>query len=437
MNKAVLTSRIMLPVKDKAHEEAIIHTLTYKLQDEYMTRVKQREVAEVIRNYIRFPKGFFSIPIGRVELIPEEYTIEDNRVFAPVDFPKHNLVLRPSQQAVYDHITDSCIINAPVSWGKTYTGIAIASKFAQRTLVITHTTALRDQWISDIQKVLNITPGIIGGGDWSDLDKPIVVANIQTLRKDVDRISKLFGLVILDECHHVPATTFSDVIDKMWARYRIGLSGTIQRKDKKHVLFHDFFGRVIYQPEAENRVNPNVLIIKSKIRIPTGNHWAYSMTELGNNDEYRELVSNLANTMADKGHKVLVIGERVNFLESCARRSGDRACVITGSVKDFQERTDLMNGIRDSTYDILYGSRAIFSEGISLNELSCLILACPINNNLNLEQLIGRIQRIVEGKRTPLVIDLNLADNVSKNQATQRRAYYISKGYKIFTLDEK
>jgi superfamily II DNA or RNA helicase len=437
MNKAVVTSRIMLPVKDRAHEEALIHSLTYKLEDEYMTRIKQREVAEVIKNYIRFPKGYFSIPQGRFDLIPDDYQIEDNRTSVLVDFPKHTLVLRPSQQAIYDHISDSCIINAPVSWGKTYTGIAIASKFAQKTLVITHTTALRDQWISDIEKVLNITPGIIGAGKWDGLDKPIIVANIQTLRKDVDRIHKMFGLVILDEMHHIPATTFSDVLDKLWARYRIGLSGTIQRKDKKHVLFRDFFGNVIYQPEAENRVNPNVLVVKSKLRILAGNHWAESMTELGNNEDYRNLVHRLADTMADKGHKVLVVSDRVNFLESCARRSGDRACVITGNVKDFQERTVLMDGIRNNTYDILYGSRAIFSEGISLNELSCLILACPINNVLNLEQLIGRIQRIVEGKRTPLVIDLNLADNISKNQASMRKAYYISKGYKIFTLDEK
>lgn len=437
MSKAVISNRIMLPVKDRAHEEAIIVNLTYKLEDEYMSRVKQREVAEIIRNYVRYPKGYFSIPTGRAELIPEDYEIEDNRVQVPVDFPKHSLTLRPSQQAIYDHITDSCIINAPVSWGKTYAAIAIASKFAQKTLVITHTTALRDQWISNIRKVLNIEPGIIGGGDWVGLDKPIIVSNIQTLRKDVERIGKMFGMVILDECHHVPATTFSDVIDKLWARYRIGLSGTIQRKDRKHVLFRDFFGPILYQPEAENRVNPNILVVNTKIRIPSASHWAHSMTELGNNEDYRNLVTNLANTMADRGHKVLVVAERVNFLESCARRSGDRACVITGSVKDFEERTDLMKGIASGEYDILYGSRAIFSEGISLNELSCLILACPINNNLNLEQLIGRIQRIVEGKRTPLVIDLNLADNVSKNQAKLRKAYYISKGYKIYALDEK
>lgn len=437
MSKAVISNRIVLPVKDRAHEEALLVNLTYKLIDEYRSRISQREVAEVIKTYLRMPKGFYSIPSGRKDLIPPEYEIVDNRICTPAEFPKHSITLRPSQQAVYDHITDSCIINAPVSWGKTYTAIAIAAKLGLKTLVVTHTTVLRDQWIKDIKNVLGITPGVIGGGKWEGLDKPIIVSNIQTLNKDIPKVSKMFGTVIVDEAHHIPATTFSDVLDNLWSRYKIGLSGTVQRKDKKHVLFTDFFGPIMYKPEAENRVDPNVLIVKSKLRLISGNHWADSVTELCNNEDYRNLVYKLADTMADKGHKVLVVGERRNFLESCCVRSGDRACVITGDVTDFEKRESLMKEIADSHKDILYGSRAIFSEGVSLNELSCLILASPINNVLNLEQLIGRIQRIVPGKRTPVVIDLNLADNVSKKQAQTRKSYYLSKGYKIFTLDEK
>ena len=107
----------------------------------------------------------------------------------PVDFPDFKLVLRESQQAVYDELDDSCIINAWVSWGKTFTGLAIAGKLGQKTLVITHTVPLRNQWAKEVEKVYGIAPGIIGSGNFNT-DSCIVVGNTQTLYRNIDRIRK-------------------------------------------------------------------------------------------------------------------------------------------------------------------------------------------------------------------------------------------------------
>jgi superfamily II DNA or RNA helicase len=86
--------------------------------------------------------------------------------------------------------------------------------------------------------------------------------------------------------------------------------------------------------------------------------------------------------------------------------------------------------------DILYGSQAIFSEGISVNELSCLILGTPLNNEPLLIQLIGRVIRKCEDKLQPLIIDVNLKGKTATNQARARMGVYINQGYQIKVVGE-
>ena len=99
------------------------------------------------------------MPIGRTDLIPEDYEIVDKRNDIPVEPLDFKFTLRDSQQSVYDEVEGSCIINAWVSWGKTFTALAIANKLQQKTLIVTHTLALRSQWEKEVQKVFGVTGG--------------------------------------------------------------------------------------------------------------------------------------------------------------------------------------------------------------------------------------------------------------------------------------
>ena len=130
----------------------------------------------------------------------------------PVDFHEFKYLLRESQRAVYDELDDNCIINAWVSWGKTFTGLALAGKLSQKTLVVVHTVPLRNQWAKEVEKVYGFTPGIIGSGKF-DIEPPIVIGNTQSLYRNIPKIQKEFGTVILDEMHHVSSPTFSKIID--------------------------------------------------------------------------------------------------------------------------------------------------------------------------------------------------------------------------------
>ena len=129
----------------------------------------------------------------------------------------------------------------------------------------------------------------------------------------------------------------------------------------------------------------------------------------------------------------MVVSARVHFLKACAERGGEEAICVTGEVSH-EDREKYMSEIRNGKKKILFGTQAIFSEGISLNNLSCLILGTPINNEPLLTQLIGRVIRKEENKRDPVIVDIHLKGNTAKRQASTRMGHYMKQGYQIKQL---
>lgn len=571
MSKAIISNRIYMTA-DAEQQKLLDEELTYTIPS-----YNPMDPPTVIKNMGRISDKLISIPVGRMDLIPDNYEISEKRTTFPENFPEFRFDLRDSQAQVYNLVEDNAIINAFVSWGKTFTALAIATKLKQKTLVVVHTLALRNQWEEEVEKTLGIKPGIIGSGKFN-IEPPIVIANIQTLSKRIKEVSQIFGTLILDECldynskittkngqrdigtivnnkeshevlsfnedtkqfewkpilrwfknpqkedmikftfsdkstlkctlnhtvysynkgkikaenllegdyliankssnildytvlevtdinfeqatggyrynievadnhnylaghklvsncHHTPASTFSNIIDKSTARYKIGLSGTLQRKDGKHVILNDYFGFDVHQPKKENYITPRVVVIKSEIRFPDSTKipWAKRVNTVAYNEEYQHMVSMLASTYAAKGHRVLVVSDRVQFLKRCADLTGNNAVCITGEL-DHVEREKELSKIKTGSADILYGSQSIFSEGISLNELSVLILGTPLNNEPLLIQLIGRVIRKLEGKQQPVVVDIQLKGNTASKQAKARMGVYIKQGYEMQTI---
>ncbi len=260
------------------------------------------------------------------------------------------------------------------------------------------------------------------------------MANVQTLRKHINTLKNEFGMVILDEVHHAPATIFTESLEGMRARYKIGLSATLKRKDYLHIVIPDYFGSKVYKPPSENQMKPEVLIVKTDIPFSSNNMipWANRVNELMSRPEYREIVESLCNTYADKGHKVLLVCDRTEFLEDMHNRMLDRSVLVTGNTVNRDEQHKLL---RKNERDILCGAISIYKEGISENYLSCLILGTPINNDPMLKQLIGRVVRKYPEKLTPVIIDIVLKGATARRQAATRAGRYARKGYTVKLLD--
>lgn len=421
--KAVISNKIYLQVT-KEQMESIADKLTYRLEVDAGLGGKKK--IEVIRNYSVPKSGVIAIPQGRMDLVPNGHTIEDKRVLVPVEFPDPRFQLRDAQQPVWDEFDDTGFLNAKVGWGKTFTALHLAMKFGQKTLIVCHNTLLRDQWIQDVRDMFGIEPGVIGSGQFN-IEPIIVVGNVQTLTKNTAVLADKFGCVIMDEAHHCVASTFTIVVDSSKARYRIALSGTMKRKDGKHILFKDYFGPVVHKPPQSDTINPIIKIVKTGRALKHGVCWADKITDLLSDPDYIDLIADIAEMQANKGHKVLVVADRTEFLKSVQERLGDRCILVIGET-DFESRNTAKAAIENEEADILAGARSIFSEGISINPLSCLILANPYSSEILLEQLIGRIQRLYPNKKQPVVIDMNMRN--SKQNGT-RIAFYMDQEWVV------
>lgn len=428
MKKAVLSSRIWMNFDEELYEN-VKKELTYKIPSKV-----PGDPPIIKRLYNIVGNKFITLPIGRQDLIPDNYIIVDKRAYNPVNYPEFKFKLRPEQEKIHNYVDDNCLINANVSWGKTFTAIAIAHKLGQKALVITHTVNLRNQWKDEVKYTMGIEPGIIGSGEFNHQNKPITIGNVQTLRKHVTELKREFGTVILDEVHHAPAKIFADCIDGSAARYKIGLSATLKRKDYLHIVIPDYFSKTIYTPPKENQMIPEVYIIQTNIPFSSNNMipWANRVNELVDRPEYLDLVTSISERFADLGHSVLTVSDRTEFLDRCFNRTGDRSVAIDGPTKNKKELHELFMLFEK---DILYGSISLYKEGISLNVLSCLILAAPTNNDPLLEQLIGRIQRVRPKKLTPVIVDIVLKGTTAKKQSLTRAAHYMRQGYKITHVD--
>lgn len=423
---AILANKIYLPYS-KDLKEALAINLTYKIPN---PRPGGKPIT--LRNYSVINNKIITIPIGRIDLIPKTYKIIDKRTIKEETFPEFKYKLRESQEEIYNLLSDNYIINAKPGWGKTITALAIIGKLSNKALIVTHTTKLRDQWYEEIKSGYNFTPGIIGSGKLNSTTK-IVVSNIQTLVKHINEFKDSFGTIIIDECHHIPASTFQIILDKFSARYKIGLSGTLSRKDKKHMLIFDYISKKVYIPKKENVMDPLIVVYKSNIRIP-GNHlipWANRVNELVSRQDYKQTVKKLAVAQAERGHRVLVVSDRIKFLEDLSSEVDSSICITSQT----ENQKHLENLLRTGEKNILFGSIGIYKEGISINQISSLILATTISNEPLIVQLVGRIIRKFEGKMRPEVIDIVLDCPTGRKQFETRLRAYRSEQYEIRYLN--
>lgn len=428
MSKAIISNKIYMTVDHsyfKYLEKELTYTIpSYSSVDKFQT-IKNLKVV----NYnISGGMMLVAFPVGRTDLIPSNYEIVDKRSINTLeDFPEFKMTLRPSQQEIYDNVEDNCVINAKVGFGKTLSALAIASKLKQKTLVVTHTVALRSQWEAEVVKALGVKPGVIGSSKFN-INSPVVVANTQSLVKVIPRIAREFGLLVVDEVHRVPSTTFSKIVDGSFAKYKIGLSGTLERKDQKHVVILDYFGRTVFRPDKENTMIPSVNVIHSGLHFPSSGPWADRVTSLLESSVYRKLVTALADDYASKGHSVVVVADRVEFLKYGHETSKYPSELLIGGTEDRQR---IIDNIYSGKSKQLWGSQNIVSEGLSINPLSCLILATPMNNMPLLEQLIGRVIREHPEKPAPVIVDVRLEGYTTNSQFNNRLGHYMKEGYSV------
>ena len=164
--------------------------------------------------------------------------------------------LRPEQEESVEKLIehDIGVLAAATAFGKTVVAAKVIAKRAVNTLVLVHRRQLFDQWRNQLAEFLNLDfdrIGMIGAGK----RKPngfIDIAIMQSLRRKgtVDEIIGDYGQLIVDECHHISANSFEQIVRQSKAKYVLGLSATVTRKDGHHPIIFMQCGPVRYRVTA-------------------------------------------------------------------------------------------------------------------------------------------------------------------------------------------
>ncbi len=387
--------------------------------------------------FVLLPRGF----IGKLLRFCNEkkltYSLLDERKkLSEVNFNFKASLFDYQQEAV--NTTDKKdigIIVAPPSSGKTIIGLSIVSNKKQPTLLIVHRKQLFDQWIERIQSFLGIAEPFIGKihQGKQKIGTHITVAMIQSLATidSTNEAFKSFGLIIIDECHHVPAKTFREVIQQFSSFYLYGLTATPIRKSNDEKLIFIHIGDVIHEvkfPIDKNSSSKKLAVIIRETDLFVPFDYKTDKIEtlnqiLVHDTERNKLIIDDIKTEANNGRKVLVLTERKTHIDVLYQYLKSKYEVITISGEDSEAARKIkLKQIKDGQFLILISTGQYFGEGADFDNLACLVLAYPFAFEGKLIQYIGRVQRM---ETTAIVYDYrDIHIEYLDNQFKQRNKYY-------------
>jgi superfamily II DNA or RNA helicase len=367
------------------------------------------------------PRGYAGSLLLRAREMGLTWDLEDRRMAWGKRVLSFRGELRPYQERALEEMIrkQSGVLAAPCGSGKTCMGLALAAHWGEPALVLVHTLDLLEQMRENVEHWLGISPGVIGGGRW-DPHEVITVATVQTLirrKKELPKLAKQFGTLLLDEAHHVPATTFTGIIQKFPAKYRYGLSATPEREDGLHPFLYAVMGPLRAQVtpedlEQEGRLlRPHLSWILTDFRSSLqGREDTYTelMGELVASSERNRLIVKTAAESLSEGSCLLVLSERVEHCGLLAKAleahvPGKVAC-LTGETPQ-KDRGGILEGVRGGDLSCLVASR-IADEGLDIPRLDAILFATPFRGKAKGWQRIGRIMRTFQGKERPRIYDL-------------------------------
>jgi len=370
---------------------------------------------EMDADNIRFPRGFVVEAIGLcLKHMGQKPRIVDQRRRLPDIDLAFSGQLRPYQeQAVQDVLKHHFgVLVAGTGSGKTVMALAVVAARRQPTLILLHNKELLYQWATRVEEFLGQTPGLVGDGHY-DI-RPVTVAIVNTARKHLDELPAQFGQIIVDECHRVPASLFTDVVRAFDCMYSLGLSATAyRREDGLTPLIYLYMGENKHKVESRHLEEVGAVLRPEFVQRPTGFHYSFRgdyqalMTALTADEERnRQIAFDVVREAPKTRGTVLVVSDRVAHCERLAelvREGGLEVAVLTGRVAA-EERTSIVEAVRQGRVAVLISTLQLVGEGFDVAGLSTLFLTTPIKFTGRLRQVIGRILRPAAGK-LPKVID--------------------------------
>ena len=387
---------------------------------------KPRVIAcgEDLANHIALPRGCLSEVVELFEEHGIKTDIRDERVAGlPIDV-EFSGQLRPLQTDAVSMIAqhDEGILCAPTAFGKTAVAAWLIAARKVNTLVLVHRQQLLDQWHARLEMFLNLPAKSIGqiGGGKSERTGCVDIAIIQSThdKNGVKDFVAEYGQVIVDECHHLSAFTFEQVMKQVKAKYILGLTATPERKDGHHPIIYMQCGPSRFKLSARSMTaaTPFDHEVISRLtefclpseQIDTTIQELYAA--LANDSARNELiVADLIRAVEDGRSPLLLTGrtDHLKYFETTLAGKVDNMFVLRGGMGKRQRRSvaEAIAAVPEDAPRVILATGSYIGEGFDDARLDTLFVAMPISWKGTLQQYVGRLHRLHDAKRVVRVYD--------------------------------
>ena len=390
------------------------------------TYAKPRVIAcgEDFAEHVALPRGCLPEVLALFEEHGIRPEVRDERFAGtPIEVEFHG-ELRPPQLEAVSKVTqhDEGILCAPTAFGKTAVAAWLIAKRKVNTLVMVHRQQLLDQWHERLAMFLNLPEKAIGqiGGGKMDRTGSVDIAVIQSLhrKEEIKDFVAEYGQVIVDECHHISAFTFEQVMKQVKAKYVVGLTATPTRKDGHHPIIYMQCGPARFRMSA--RTMTETTPFEHKV-IPRHTEFrtAPEVNDITIHDVYAALADDAArNEMiaadliraVEGGRSPLLLTGRTEHLQYFATKLNGtvkHVFVLKGGMGKKQRRNiaEALASVAEDEPRAILATGSYIGEGFDDARLDTLFLAMPISWKGTLQQYVGRLHRLHDNKRVVQVYD--------------------------------
>jgi superfamily II DNA or RNA helicase/very-short-patch-repair endonuclease len=383
--------------------------------------------AEDHAHHISLPRGCLNDVRALLEQMGIDSRLHDERHAGTPLAVTFQGELRAEQRTAVKALAahDDGVLAATTAFGKTVVAAWMIAKRGVNTLVLVHREQLMEQWVERLATFLGIPAKSIGriGGGRKKPSGLLDVALIQSLvRKGVvDNCVGNYGHLIVDECHRLPAPSFEQVARRAKARYFLGLSATVTRKDGHHPIIFMQCGPVRYRVDAKQQAVVQPFFHSVFVR-PTAFRQAESPNQdarvqfhdlydalIADDSRNRLIVDDVLDAVRE-GRSPVVLTERTEHLQTLEKDLAPRVphlFVLRGGMGKKQLRSALaaLATVPAGEDRVLLATGKYIGEGFDDARLDTLFLTLPVSWRGTIAQYAGRLHRLYDSKKEVRIYD--------------------------------
>ena len=419
--------------------------------------------ADLTDEYLALPRGCEDAVTTLLKEKYVAYRFEDKMNHGKAISIHFNGELRENQQEAVNALAtnNTGVLSATTAFGKTVAAIGLIAKHSVNTLILVHTKALLDQWVQRLEQFLvidnvpviekgkhkkNLSPIGTLSSTGNKLHGIIDIALMQSCITDgeVKPFVKDYGLVIADECHHVSAVNFEQILKAVNARYVYGLTATPIRKDGHQPIIFMQCGPIRYNADARSQMRDQTfqrLLVPrfTPFRPVSGEDLSFTkVAQQLAEDEYRNLfiVKDVIEALKD-GRSPIILTSRtahVEILANLLKPHCPNVITLVGSesTKEKRQKMEYLQSIPSTEPLVIVATGKYVGEGFDYARLDTLFLVSPVAWKGIVAQYAGRLHREFDGKEDVQIYDyIDIRVPVCESMYRKRLKGYASIGYRI------